>query len=566
MPEMKRPPRYQHWTERLLDLGTLYALFWIPGMLVLCWLLPLLPSSLWKLAIPFLLPVLPALTMTFLLWLLVRRRGYDTLWAALGALLHQSVRALVGPPQPPALPPDRLALGTTGDGEPLCLDSPALNLHILVDGKTRQGKSTLLATIACQDVARSDCAVVVLDPHAALVDQLLVAGLTDVADERLVALLPDQDHVPAFNLLQPLPGETAESCATRLVESALALWFSGQLIEAQRFQNYAFHAAWILAETGWTVLEIEPLLRHRPFRHFIAGKIADPRLRAWLIEIERERDDRLRELTESTVNRFRAFGRGTAGLIFGQRQTTFDLPALLDGGGVLLAALPTAALGETGAYLAAGVLLSLIDGCLARRPKDSPTHSNPRLRLLADEAQAYAVPPLRRLLAERAGFGASLVLSTQGLGQLDDPQLARFVLNNVSVQVAFACSAEEARRMTEEIFRPDPLLVKSRREPWVTFYSPHEQMAYWTKEIQNLPAYDFYVRAPGQEPTRGTTEPLPVKLDGAALASVRANLARRIGRPRDAVEAGLAERRRWIYEGKPSKQQPQPEKKNDGWV
>ena len=387
----------------------------------------------------------------------------------------------------------------------------------------------------------------------------MAAGLADRTGKRLVALLVDQDTVPGFNLLQPLFDEPPEACAARLVESALALWFRAQVTEAQRFQNYAYHAAWALAETGWTVLEIEPLLRHRPFRQHIAAQVSAPRLRAWLAELDRERDDRIRDLTESTVNRFRAFARGMTALIFGQRETTFDLPRLLDTGGVLLAALPAATLGDTGAYLAAGVLLSLIDACLAHRPKDSPYHRNPRLRLLADEAHAYAVPPLRRLLAERAGFGASLVLATQGLGQLDDRQLARFVLNNVSAHAVFACSAEEARTMAEELFRPDPLLVKSQREPFTTFYTPREQITYWAKAIQNLPPHTFFARAP----VRCTTQPLPARLDDHALAVARDTLARRTGRPRAEVEEELAQRRRWIYEGA----SPRPQEGSaDGWL
>jgi len=571
MSDLHQPPRYRHWTQILLDVGTLYAIFWSLSVAFLCWMLPLIRSlvpSLWGLALPFLLPVFPSLALALSLWFLSRRHGYPTVWAAFAKWIRQGIQYALGNIAPAASPP-ALTLGTIADGRPFGFDSPALDLHLLVDGKTRQGKSTLLASIAWQDVARADCAVLLLDPHAALVDHLLAAGLPDLASDRLVVLLADQDAVPGFNLLQPLPGESPQDCAARLVESALALWFDARLVEAQRFQNYAFHAAWALAETGWTVLEVEPLLRHRTFRQHIAAQVSDPQLRSWLAELDRERDDRIRDLTESTVNRFRAFGRGTTALILGQRRTTFDLPRLLDTNGVLLAALPTAALGDTGAYLAAGVLLGLVDACLARRPKDSPVHTNPRLRLLADEAQAYPVPPLRRLLAERAGFGAGLVLATQSLGQLPGygrggtPPLARFILNNVGAHAVFACGAEEAHTMAEELFRPDPLLVKHRREPWVTFYSPREQMAFWAKQIQNLPPHTFFAHVPGRPPVRCTTLPLPARLDADGLVAVRAELARRVGRPRAEVEAELARRRRWIYEGgslTPEEESP------DGWL
>lgn len=574
MPDLNRPPRYRHWTERLLDLGVLYSLLWLIGLALSCQALPLLPSlvhSPWMLAVPFLLPVFPSLALALALWLLAQRSGHPTVWAALAGWLRQGARLALARASslPLSQPAPMLTLGLGAGGQPFRLDSPGLGLHVLVNGKTRAGKSTLLASIAWQDAVRADCALVILDPHTALVDHLLAAGLEGLAGDRLVALFADQEAVPGFNLLQPLPGESPEACAARLVECGLALWFRGQVAEAQRFQNYAFHAAWALAATGWTVLEIEPLLRHRPFRREIAAQVADPRLRAWLAELDRERDERIRDLTESTVNRFRAFAREATALLFGQRRSTFDLPRLLDEGGILLAALPAATLGETGGYLAAGVLLSLVDVCLARRPKDSAHHRNPRVRLLADEVQAYAVPPLRRLLAERAGFGAGLVLATQSLNQLDDVHLARFILNNTTVHAVFACGAEEAHAMAGEIFRPDPLLVKRQHEPFTTFYSPQEQIAFWAGEIQGLPPHTFFAHAPGRAPARCTTQPLPVRLDGAALAAVRAGLAQRVGRPRAAVAAELVQRRKWLYEGgvAPSEaQQHQQQGGGDGWV
>ncbi|HEY77367.1 MAG TPA: hypothetical protein G4O00_14515, partial [Thermoflexia bacterium] len=210
MSNRNRPSQYHHWTEVALQLGALYSLFWFAGV-VLSWnALPWIQRrslSPWWLLFPFVFPVLPSLGLTLALWRLARRAGYPTVGSALRGWLDTAVRRLLGG-RTSALPPSRFVVGTTEDGRLLALERPFLDLHFLVDGKTRQGKSTLLATIAFQDASRADCAVLLLDPHAGLVDTLLAAGLADVAGDRLMVLLADQDHVPGLNLLQPLPGES----------------------------------------------------------------------------------------------------------------------------------------------------------------------------------------------------------------------------------------------------------------------------------------------------------------------------------------------------------------------
>ncbi len=557
----RKPPRYRHWTENLMDMGALYAMLWFLLFLLLLLSLPLLsrlPFSIWDFLIlisaisPF------ALALSLGIGLISHRLGYSTVWEAL-ASGFRCIWRFLSPSE--SLQPnahDALVLGISESGKFFALDSPSLDVHFLVDGKTRQGKSTLLASVVWQDIHRSDCSVILLDPHASLVDKLLSAGVAELAGERLVLLVADQDHIPGFNLLQPLQGESPKECALRLVECAMALWFQGQVAEAQRFQNYTFHAAWALAETGFTVLEIEPLLRFRPFRQRILSEVSDPQLQAWLRELDSEKGERIRELTESTVNRFRAFTRGLTSLIFGQPRSTFDLQGILDRGGVLLIAFPEGLMGEAGVYLSFGVILSMVDALLARRKKDSPFHSNPRLRLVADEAQAYPVPSLRRLLAERAGYGLSLLLAFQGLHQLDDWRLKSFILNNVSVRAVFSCSAEEAKLMAQEIFRPDPHLVKYQWGRNITFYSHMEQMAFWTNEVQNLPSHHFFAHVSGREPELCRTIMLPVRLNEEEVDKVKAKLARKVGRSRAEVEKELRQRLSGIYEGEKGGE--------DGWI
>jgi len=190
-------PRYRPGSERLFELGVLWSLLWIPSMLGTWCLVSSL--QLWRPApwLPWVLvglaavPALLALALARPLWLLARRHGAPTVWQWLDDGFRRGCQRLpkrrrTAPPRPATL-----ILGTADTGRPIRLDSPGLHRHFLVDGKTRQGKSTLLAAMAHQDVARADCAVAVLDPHAGLVDTLLAARLDRLAADRLVVLLAD---------------------------------------------------------------------------------------------------------------------------------------------------------------------------------------------------------------------------------------------------------------------------------------------------------------------------------------------------------------------------------------
>src|SRR5438477_5126103 len=73
--------------------------------------------------------------------------------------------------------------------------------HMYIIGKTGTGKSTLIANLARQDIVHGE-GFALLDPHGALVEQVLKS----VPKERLADLIhfnvPDTAHPVAFNPLE----------------------------------------------------------------------------------------------------------------------------------------------------------------------------------------------------------------------------------------------------------------------------------------------------------------------------------------------------------------------------
>ncbi len=458
------------------------------------------------------------------------------------------------------LPADPFAdtlLGFTADGSPLTLSPAETRGHTLIVGSTQTGKSTLAALWAAQ---QSDRSLLVIDPHAALVHRLLADGiLRDYPAAAVFPLIPGIDFVPGWNLLQPLPGETPADCARRLTNVATDIFFAGDLTAATRFRDVLFHTAWALSATGWTAAEINIFLRSKPFRAHIARRVTHlPVLHRWLTDAAAMSDTRWRERTESTTNRFGIFQSGEPALIFGQRQSTLDVDAFLRLPRALwLAPLTVDALHADGAYLAAAMLLALTDARLAHRRKNA---AHPPLLIVADEFQRYPTAALERLLTERAGFGASLLLVTQGLYALS-PVMSGTVLNNIRTLAAFRLSARQAELLAPHLFHISPLLTRRQRATGDRdLYNYADALPQYRQKVQELPDRRFFLRhsiAPARL-VHTVFAPMPATTD---VSEILAKVLRRHGRPRAAVAAELARRHRQLLAGNFS----DPEVPTDDW-
>ncbi len=403
--------------------------------------------------------------------------------------LRSGVRALTNRAHPGMYGKLRYALGTGDVGNAIGIPVAYRDDHMLVLGATRQGKSTLVADMTAQMTNQS---VMVIDPHRSTVDYLLSRNLPDKYEpESIFLLCPGKKFVPGLNLLQVLPGETAYDTAQRFTEVCVDIFFGGDITEARRFQDTTLHTTWALAATGWTVVEIERFLTSDAFRSVLYDRLNEfPDLQRWIMRFNGLNRVQRQTQIESTINRLAFFQHGEPALLFGQRESTIDIQKFLSlDQAVFFAPLSPDLLHETGAYVVAGVLLSLVDTLLAKRRKNT---MHPRLRIVVEEFQRYPVPSLIRLLTERRGFGASVTLVTQGL-QLLSRSMRSTILNNVGPIIAFRVSADEAQTIAPEIFRPHPhtirrVLNSGEKE----FYTYSEMMAYAAHAVTQLPHEHFF--------------------------------------------------------------------------
>lgn len=139
--------------------------------------------------------------------------------------------------------------------------------------------------------------------------------------------------------------------------------------------------------------------------------------------------------------------------IVGQSSSTVDWHALLNARKILLVNTATGVIGPDAAGLLGAVLLDHIN--LTVREQSAIPDATRRVRgmVVIDEFQSIPGVDYPGLLAELQKMGASFVLATQTLRQLDalDPILGPTVLANVDSLFVFQVSAEDARLLAREL-------------------------------------------------------------------------------------------------------------------
>lgn len=370
--------------------------------------------------------------------------------------------AEAGPPEPPA---DHVVVGHLIPASPqVAALSPAARLrHIYLLGSTGSGKSNLLLRLIDSDIqalcaqsrrTQSRRAFCVLDLRGDLIDRVLArlarTGDPEKVAERLLLLdLRQEEYSVGFN---PLAGAgDAYSRAFHLL-GVLRRQADGWGVQLEETLRCALVA---LAETGGTLLEIEPLLSHAPFRRRVLAGVTDSQVRAFF-----SRYDRLSE--EKQVGwRLPVLNKVTPLLAlpqlrraFGQRQA-LDFRALLDRtpGQAILISLSVDRL-HGAAHLAGGLLVSALQTAIMARV-DQPEAERVPFHLYLDEFEALAagttaIDQFQSLVQEGRRFGCGLCLSHQNLSQLPGG-LRQTLLNNVHTQLYFQTGAGDAADLAREI-------------------------------------------------------------------------------------------------------------------
>lgn len=369
-------------------------------------------------------------------------------------------------------------VGVAESGQEIRLPESALKKHSLILGKSGVGKSTMVKHIISYKLQRKaagkdNSAVVVIDPHADLVRDVLKMVPPEIAHKVRLLDFGRRDRVPGINLVDPRLFPDRDRCVDTIITTVKHLWehWGGRLedlLKRSLSMIYEYNANPITQpEEMLTILDILQLLDEgkqvgqgrdarteaSDFQKHVLGRVEDPSLVEWFNSYLGWGRDTRAEAVGPVHSRVGAYAQDSrASVIMGQRDSTIMLSDVLKEGLVLLVSTAQGTIGIQPAALMGGTMISLVEAALRDQESLDPS-LRAKCLLVADEFQTITGANWEGMLAEIRKYGASLMLATQSLERLDTPErkLKAGILGNVGVMVGYNMSAADAHILAAEM-------------------------------------------------------------------------------------------------------------------
>jgi hypothetical protein len=323
-------------------------------------------------------------------------------------------------------------------------------MHTLLLGPTGTGKSTIIASLAVQDVAAGR-GVVVVDPKTDLIDDILRRIPRDRLDD--VVVLDASDPQPVG--LNPLAGAGP---ATELVVDQLMTVFRGLYTDLGPRSSDILHSGLraIAASASPTLCALPMLLTDERFRASVAREATDAfGLQPFFAWFKSLSSAEASAVVAPAMNKLRPLvSRPALRGILGQISPRFDMREVFTHRKVLLVSLGSGVIGPEAAQLLGSLVVSQLWFAAQTRSQVPPKKRTPVVAYLDEwHTLLHAPVDLADLLAQSRALGLGLVLANQSLSQIP-PATRSAALANARSKVCFRLSADDAAimaRTTDEL-------------------------------------------------------------------------------------------------------------------
>lgn len=321
-------------------------------------------------------------------------------------------------------------------------------MSMYVIGKTGTGKSTLLETLATQDIQTGE-GITFLDPHGDMIERIARAIPPHRKDDVLYFDVPSPDLPYGYNPLRRVAPQYYPLAASGLMEVFYKRW--GEKAWGQRMERVLRNAIFALLEQQHATLpDLMRMLREKEFQASVANRVMNQEVREfWRSEFPKYSYRYRMDTVAPILSKVGAFLSDPALYrILTNEDNPIRFRTIMDEGKVLLVNLATGRIGSDSAGLLGALLVTTIG--LAAYSRASITEEERRRHFLyMDEFQSFTTLSVANMLSEVRKYKLGMCLAHQYLQQLD-PDVRHAVLGNAGTLISFRLGAEDASYIAEE--------------------------------------------------------------------------------------------------------------------
>jgi len=320
-------------------------------------------------------------------------------------------------------------------------------LHTYIIGKTGTGKSTLLGTMAVQDL-RARQGFALIDPHGDLVAGLHAEAVRNNVPNVVYLDATDPAQPYGYNPLRQVRASSIPLAASGLLEVFKKMWSDAWGVRMEHILRNALYA--LLEQKNATLSDIPRLFRDSAYRKRIAASLQNEPVRIfWEREFERYSFAYRADGVASIQNKIGAFlADPVMRRILTEPKEPISLRRTMDEGKVLLVNLGKGRIGDDSSALLGGLLVTTI-GLAAYSRADAEPASRRDFFVYVDEFQSFTTLAVANMLSELRKYRVGLTMAHQYLFQLE-PEIRHAVLGNAGTLISFRLGAEDAGYVSRE--------------------------------------------------------------------------------------------------------------------
>lgn len=319
--------------------------------------------------------------------------------------------------------------------------------HVYIIGKTGTGKSTLLESMAMQDLQNGH-GFALIDPHGDLVERIAQAASTRQGNASIYLNAADPSQPFGYNPLRHVRHDRIALAASGMMEVFAKMWPEAWGVRMEHILRNVLMA--LLEQPSATLHDVLRIISDSKFRKSIAAGLKNETVRTFLQkEFERFTFGYRADGIAPIQNKVGAFlADPLLNRILTAPQQDLHIRRIMDDGQVLLVNLARGRIGEDSSSLLGGLLVTTI-GLAGYSRADSDPAKRRDFFVYIDEFQSFTTLAVANMLSEMRKYRLGFTVAHQYLHQLE-PDVRHAVLGNAGTIISFRVGAEDAPYLSRE--------------------------------------------------------------------------------------------------------------------